>query len=68
MEILMKYEKTKKKKKKCERDYLKSWAGIFHVGIIWVEIFRERIYQGEVWLVGIFLGVFLTPRCMFEYK
>ena len=41
-------KQKKQKQKKCERDYLKSWAGIFHVGIIWVEIFRERIYQGEV--------------------
>ena len=54
-------EKTKNLKIWWE--WLKTWVGIFQVGIFWVGIFRGGVdFPGGVWWVGIFrVGVFLIP-------
>ena len=48
--------------KKLEWECLKTWVGIFQVGIFWVGIFQVGIFQREVWWVGIFrVGVLMIP-------
>ena len=51
------------KKRELGWEYLKTWVGIFQVGIIWMGIFQEGIHQGGVLLVEIFrVRVFLLPE------
>ena len=41
---------------------LKTWVGIFQVGVFGVGIIQEEIFQEGVWWVGIFQGeIFLEP-------
>ena len=41
---------------------LKTWMGIFQVGVFGVGIIQEEIFQEGVWWVGIFQGeIFLEP-------
>ena len=58
---IMKKQKIKKLGWEC----LKTWVGIFQVGIFWVGIFRVGIFDGGVWWVEIFrVVVFLIPWIM----
>ena len=41
----------KKKTQLLTWEYLKTWVGIFQVGVFWVGIFQGGIYQEGVFLV-----------------